>query len=176
MIPPIEPLRMVVDRLRGAGIQVALGGSGLLYSLGLVDAVRDWDLTTDATLPDISAALGTEIPWQPSPTGDQGYATVDRINITPNGADIDMMIRFAVHCGGGVVRFPTIVTGQFELIPVGSPEVWAVAYQLIGRPAKAELLHDYLRRQGARSEVQAQMLSQPLPEAVRSGVLSWKTV
>lgn len=175
MIPPIEPLRLVLDRLAGAGIQAALGGSGLLHSLGLVDAVRDWDLTTDATLPEISAALGADIPWHPSPTGDQGYATVNRINITPNGADIDMMIRFAVHCEGGVVRFPTIVMGQFQGIPVGSPEVWAVAYQLIGRPAKAELLHDYLRRHGARSDVRAQLLAEPLPEAARSLVLAWRT-
>jgi hypothetical protein len=175
MIPPIEPLQLVVNRLAGAGIQAALGGSGLLFSLGLVDAVRDWDLTTDATLAEVSAALGADIPWQPSPTGDQGYATVNRINITPNGADIDMMIRFAVRCEGGVVRFPTIVTGQFDGIPVGSPEVWAVAYQLIGRPAKADMLHEYLRQHGARSEIRTQLLAEPLPEAVRSRVCAWRT-
>ncbi|MDF2628074.1 MAG: hypothetical protein K0R39_1905 [Symbiobacteriaceae bacterium] len=173
MIPPIEPLRLVVERLTSAGIQAALGGSGLLYSLGLVEAVRDWDLTTDAALAEVAGALKADIPWAPSPTGDQGYATVNRINITPSGADIDMMIRFAVHSEGGVVTFPTIVTGHFRGIPVGSPEVWAVAYELIGRPAKATLLHDYLRRKGAQSDVAAKMLAQPLPEAVRRAVLAW---
>lgn len=173
MIPAIEPLKLVVDRLAGAGIQVALGGSGLLYSLGLVDAVRDWDLTTDAAVPAVIEALG-DLPWGRSPTGDQAYATAGRINVTPDGADIDLMVQFAVRCETGVVGFPTIVTGQFESIPVGSPEVWAVAYQLMGRLAKADMLYEYLRQRGARSEIRTRLLAEPLPEAVRSQVLSWK--
>ena len=174
MIPPIEPLRQVVDRLASAGISAALGGSGLLYSLGLVDAVRDWDLTTDADVPAVIAALG-DLPWSQSPTGDQSYATASRINVTPHGADIDLMVKFAVRSETGVVRLPTIVTGQFESIPVGSPEVWAVAYQLIGRPAKADMLNVYLRQQGARSEIRAQLLAEPLPEAIRRRVMTWRT-
>lgn len=40
-----------------AGVRCALGGSGLLLSLGLVDRVGDWDLTTDAPLERVEAAL-----------------------------------------------------------------------------------------------------------------------
>lgn len=172
MIPPLEPLRRVHRALEAGGVVAALGGSGLLYSLGLVDSVRDWDLTTDAPFGQVQAALGA-LPWQPAPTGDQGYATAHRINVTPDGADIDLMVGYAVRCERGVVQFPTVVTGDLQGIPVGSPEVWAVAYQLIGRPQKAAALNDYLRHHGYRSEIRDQLLSQPLPKAVAATILAW---
>jgi hypothetical protein len=58
--PPIAPLLDRVTRLERAGLTVALGGSGLLAALGLTDQVRDWDLTTDATLETAQAALAGE--------------------------------------------------------------------------------------------------------------------
>ncbi|HWI60781.1 MAG TPA: hypothetical protein VNT75_02955 [Symbiobacteriaceae bacterium] len=172
MIPPIEPLRRVHAALQAGGVVAALGGSGLLYSLGLVDTVRDWDLTTDAPFDQVKAALG-DLPWRPSPTGDGSYATAHRINVTPDGADIDLMVSWAVRCDEGVVQFPTVVAGALEGIPVGSPEVWAVAYRLIGRPQKAGLLDDYLRRHGYRSEIRDQLLAQPLPETARTAIQAW---
>ena len=54
--PPLRPLLVLVERLERAGIVVALGGSGLLATLGLTDAVRDWDLTTDAGLDAVRTA------------------------------------------------------------------------------------------------------------------------
>ncbi|HYF92771.1 MAG TPA: hypothetical protein VD969_11060 [Symbiobacteriaceae bacterium] len=172
MIPPLGPLHKVYYTFKSAGVEVALGGSGLLYSLGLIDTVRDWDLTTDATTDHVMAALGA-LPWAQAPTGDQAYATACRLHITPDGADIDLMAGFAIRCESGVVRLPTIVCGALEGVPVGSPEVWAVAYWLMGRHPKADLLNAYIRRQGFRSEIQAIMLAQPLPATTRDAVASW---
>jgi len=172
VIPPLEPLRRVFEALSAAGVEAAIGGSGLLYSLGLTDTVRDWDLTTEAPPEQVKAALGA-LPWHQAPTGGQTYATECRLNVTPDGADIDLMVRFAIRCEGGVVHFPTVVTGALEGLPVGSPEVWAVAYRLMGRQPKADILNDYVRRQGARSEIRALLAAQPLPEGVRAEVESW---
>jgi len=47
----------VVTALQDHGADAALGGSGLLAALGLVDAVRDWDVTTDADPAVVEAAL-----------------------------------------------------------------------------------------------------------------------
>lgn len=173
MIPPLEPLQRVVRALAAAGIPAALGGSGLLYSLGLIESVRDWDLTTEAALDQVTAALGA-LPWRHAPTGDQAYATAFRLSVTPAGAEIDLMGRFAIRCATGVVWLPTIVTGELEGVPVGSPEIWAAAYWLMGRHAKADLLNDYCRRRGVRSEIQAFLQAQPLPEAIRTRVNGWK--
>src|SRR5262245_2371184 len=53
--PPVGPLLDAVRRLEGAGLVVALGGSGLLAALGLESEARDWDLTTDAMPDDVAA-------------------------------------------------------------------------------------------------------------------------
>jgi hypothetical protein len=172
VIPPLQPLLQVVNALQTKGITAALGGSGLLHSLGLVDSVRDWDLTTDAPLEQVSAALG-DIPWHMVRHGDQDYGTAYRINITPDGADIDLMGSFAVRTEAGLCRLPTLVSSVWNGVPVGSPEVWAVAYQLIGRPPKAQLLSDYLHRNGYRSEVKAVLLAEPLPETVLALIRRW---
>lgn len=55
--PDPQELLPLVRVLLRAGVRCALGGSGLLLSLGLVDRVGDWDLTTDAPLERVEAAL-----------------------------------------------------------------------------------------------------------------------
>jgi hypothetical protein len=53
--PPSDPLLEAVSRLEGAGLVVALGGSGLLGALGLATEAHDWDLTTDSAPGDVAA-------------------------------------------------------------------------------------------------------------------------
>src|SRR5262245_59362199 len=63
-MPPWSSLAGTVGRLETAGVQVALGGSGLLAALGLADRVRDWDLTTDAPYERVTEALAG-VPYTP---------------------------------------------------------------------------------------------------------------
>lgn len=61
--PRLDVVRRVVASLVAGSVPVALGGSGLLAALGLVDRVRDWDLTTDGTPEQVIAAL-TAAGWR----------------------------------------------------------------------------------------------------------------
>jgi hypothetical protein len=143
--------------LERAGIVVALGGSGLLAALGLTDAVRDWDLTTDAGLDPVLAALAGE------PVEHQGS---DELHADQKlmlaGGTIEVILGFAFHTERGVVRIPTVVTGRWRGLPLGSLEAWAVAYHLLGRPEKSATLWRALDSRGADRAVVARLLREPL--------------
>lgn len=157
--PPLAPLRDVVARIEGAGLTCALGGSGLLMALGLAHEARDWDLTSDAPrerLEPLLADLG------PAHVG-SGGVHADQKLVLPR-LDIEVIIGFAFHAGGAVVRIPTRVSRRWNDVPVGSPEAWAVAYALLGRRPKSELLFGYLGTHGADRGAVAALLAEPLPE------------
>lgn len=160
----------VAAALQRAQVPFALGGSGLLWALGLVDGARDWDLTTDAPLERVAAAL-KELTWREAPAGDPPYASAYRLAV----GDVDLIGGFSVAVETGVCHLPTVVAGAWEGLPTGSPEVWAVAYRLIDRPAKADLLSAWLARHGARYDACQLLLAQPLPEQVRREVKGWPT-
>jgi len=161
-LPPIEPVREIVGRLEAAGIACALGGSGLLAALGLWDRVRDWDLTTDAPVDHLTALLegGSFERFGPS-----GVHADSKLVIAAAG--VDLIAEFALRAGDAVCRLPTIVTRRWNGLPLGSPEVWAVAYTLLERPAKAERLFDHLARAGADEAARALLDREPLPDDLR---------
>ncbi|MFZ5622765.1 MAG: hypothetical protein ACOY5W_17240 [Pseudomonadota bacterium] len=165
MHPPLEPLRLVLERLRQGGVQAALGGSGLLFAHGLVERVNDWDLTTDAPPEQIRPAI-LPLDWEDR-TGGQDYATAGRFVIRQDGIEIDVMSRFAIATEGGVCRLPTLVAGTWQGVECGSLEVWAAAYWLMGRTPKAERTLAHLRRHGASPERLERILQEPLPASLR---------
>jgi hypothetical protein len=158
-LPPFAPLREVVARLEGAGLVCALGGSGLLAALGLTETVRDWDLTTDAAIAEVLGALGT---LAHEYHGSSGIHADQKLVIGP----VEVIVRFAFLTEGKVVRVPTVVTGRWRDVPLGSPEAWAVAYALMGRDAKAETLFAHLAR-GADPKALATLMAEPLPASLR---------
>lgn len=160
-MPSWPALVACMARLEGAGVSVALGGSGLMAALGLADTIGDWDLTTDAPYPRVVAALAGE----PLTEHGEDALHADRKLVLEGGA-IEVIVGFAYHVPGGVVRIPTLVSGHLEGIPLGSPECWAVAYALLGRPRKSEALFDHLATRGADPSPVRRLLDQPLPASV----------
>jgi hypothetical protein len=156
--PPLSPLLDRVIRMEHAGITVALGGSGLLAALGLADQVRDWDLTTDSALDAVQAALAGE---NFELHGHDELHADHKLVL--DGGSIEVIVRMAFHVDGGVARIPTIVSGRWREIPVGSPEAWAVAYCLLGRGAKADLLFTHLATHGADRSAIERLRGEPLP-------------
>lgn len=167
--PPLPPLRDLLGRLERAGLPHALGGSGLLAALGLVDAVNDWDVTVDADLEAVAAAcLGLAFTRH----GNSGCHADHKLGFEADR--IELIVRFAFFVPGGVVTIPTVVTRRWRGVPVGSPLGWAVAYALMGelegeprRRERAELLFEWLARHGGDAETFVHFESQPLPDSVR---------
>lgn len=163
----LQSLHFVLDRLQSAGLIAALGGSGLLYAHGLVADCHDWDLTTDAAPEAVAAGLG-DLPWQDRTSRDGRFATACRFVVQVDGEEIDLMSRFAIPTEAGVCSIPTRVDDQWQGVPLGSLEAWAVAYRLMGRHAKADMVLRHLAQAGAEAEVIRSLLAQPLPATLRA--------
>jgi len=161
--PPFEPLAEVVGRLEDQGLVCALGGSGLLAALGLVDEVGDWDLTTDAGGDEVAAALAGRAFER---FGASGVHADSKLVL--DGGVIEVISRFAMRSGADIVRLPTIVAGRWRGVPLGSPEVWAVAYHLLGREARTRTVLAHLDRAGADPAALARLLGEPLPPSLRT--------
>lgn len=163
----IKPLVEVTTALDKANIEYALGGSGLLYSLGLVDLVRDWDLSTEAPLPIVMAALG-HLHCQSAPSGDYPFASSYRLSIHAEEPHIDLFGSFSIHTEAGLCRLPAIPTFVWQGITVGSPEIWFVSYSLMSRTEKADKLLSYLQTNGANKEIVKMLVKEPLPASLQS--------
>lgn len=159
--PPLEPVLAVVLRLQTDGLTVALGGSGLLAAHGLVRQVRDWDLTTDAPGELVEPLLeGLDYIDGTDPVK---FRTERRLVIRAGGTEVDLMCRFAVPGEQGTCHIPTLVTGTWQGLPLASLEAWAVAYWMMGRWPKAELVLGHLAAAGVDPARLERVLAEPLP-------------
>jgi len=167
--PPIESLHLAFTRLQRANVPCALGGSALLAGHGLVDHVRDWDITAEGEVGAI-AALFADLPHELA--GNSGIHADHKVMLP--GHQVEVIVNFAFAVEGPVIRIPTLARGIWNGVPLASPEAWAVAYALMGeyegearRRARAELLFGYLENHGADPEALDLLLAQPLPEFLR---------
>jgi hypothetical protein len=134
-----------VDALTVHGLNPALGGSGLLVALGLADVARDWDVTVDGGNTAVIAALDDSgLKYRDGTVRDGIYATGRRYVVDGGGHDVDLLVNFALHAPTGAETLLTRVTGRWRGIPLADPAVWARAYRLLGRGAKAEALERWL--------------------------------
>ena len=159
--PPLEPLLEVADILRQGGVGFALGGSGLLHALGLAGSVGDWDLTTDAE-PTMIYRIFEGRPQERH--GPSGVHADEKLRLC--GGAVELIVGMAFRSPAGVCRLPTLVEGTWHGVPLARPEVWAVAYTLLGRDEKARRLFAHLRGRGADADAVARLLREPLPPAL----------
>ncbi|MET3293186.1 UNVERIFIED_CONTAM: hypothetical protein ABID98_005909 [Brevibacillus sp. OAP136] len=165
MKPDLRQLLMVAERLENSGIVYTLGGSGLLYRLGLTQTVRDWDLMTDAPKEAVMAALGS-LPVEEITSGDYPYASQYKLLIHHEAPQVELISRFAIYSEVGLCTLPLTADMSWQGVRVSSPEVWFVAYALMNRTEKAGLLLDYLRVYGVRHDVMRKLLAEPLPDDI----------
>lgn len=191
-LPPLEPLRVVTSRLDAAGIEWAVGGSGLLAALGLVDRVNDWDVQVEsnaeplqflfATLPhSFHGHGGCHADWKLS-FDEQRTEVIPRFAFfVPREAVTGFSVPDGTSGSGAspaasaplVARIRMQVSGHWRGLPIASPEGWACAYWLMGRydepeqrarrAARAELLLGWLTQHGANATRVDALLAEPLP-------------
>ncbi len=137
---------------------------------GMEVTVRDWDLTIDAESESVVAVLNANgVAWKTAADRSGLYSTRDRFVatlLTENGAhDIDIMVRFAIRpdATSTPIAIETVECGVWNGIPLGSLENWLVAYRLMQRPLKPELIAAYLRVHGGDVRLLDRLLAGPLP-------------
>lgn len=145
-LPPLGVVTRVVAALHARSLTPAIGGSGLLVALGLAEVANDWDVTVDAPQAAVAEALHAAGIAYRDGTGEGGvYATERRWVINGGDHEVDLLLGFALRGPAGVEQLPTRVSGRWRGLPIGDPAVWARAYLLLERPAKAEVLYSWLR-------------------------------
>jgi hypothetical protein len=162
-LPPLAPLLEVHARLERAGVAHALGASALLHAHALWDHVGDWDVNVEADH-DVLAPLFADL--SPVRFGSSGIHADSKLQLFD--AQVEVIVRMAIVAEGRVVRIPTLPRSSWQGVPVGSPEVWAVAYALLGRAEKSALLFRALEANGAEAEAVERMLAEPVPEPLRA--------
>jgi hypothetical protein len=132
----LAALDAVASRLREHGVPFLLGGSGLLYALGLDVPVRDIDLMLRADdRARFEAAAGD---WLVSVTTDPGPVLTSswKATLDVDGAEVEGLggLGFA---GGPVLPFRA--AGEWRGVPLAAPEIWWAAYRAY-KPDRAALL------------------------------------
>ena len=166
--PPLALLQEASARLTAAGVVHALGTSGLLFALGLVDHANDWDVTCDCDLSTLEQIFH-DLPQVSQ--GNNGIHADRKLQL--HGGAIELIARYAFFSGDQVIRIPTLVGETWNRVPLGKLEVWAAAYWLMGhledvprRRERADLVFRHLLRHGAGGAALDALLAEPLPEAL----------
>jgi hypothetical protein len=134
--PPTDTAVRIVAALRERGLPVAVGGSALLASLGLVDRVRDWDITCEGEPAVVTAALDRlGLAWTAPTSAGRPFAR-RASSSTPGITRSTCSWASPPGTATGSSPFP----GEWRGLPIADPQVWAQAYRLIGRPERAALL------------------------------------
>ncbi|QYR19216.1 hypothetical protein KZ483_14770 [Paenibacillus sp. sptzw28] len=165
MKPEIKKLAVVIEKLEHCGIPYSLGGSGLLYSFGLTNMVRDWDVMTEAPKDSVLNAL-QNFEVKEIISGDFPFGTEYKLLIHNDNPQVELMGRFSIYGSKGLCRIPSIPVFRWNGIQVGSPEAWYVAYALMNRKEKADLLLSYLKTVGANKGLLKILMKEPLPEEI----------
>lgn len=163
MKPDTTNLLAVTERLQHEGIPYALGGSGLLHSLGLTAAVRDWDIMTDAPKEQVMKAL-ENLTVQEARSGDYPFGSKYKLVVQSENPQVEILGSFSIHSDKGLCQLPAVPVSLWQGIHVGSPEVWYVAYALMNRKDKSDLLLHYLKEKEANKEILQRLVNEPLPD------------
>jgi len=142
----LKELQSLSQTLTNANIEHALGGSGLLYALGINVKVNDWDITTNCSLDKMIFAL-KNYDYLVLGSNDN-YSSDYLIKASLNYFEVDIIGKFAINTESGKVFVNTVITDNWNTVPLGCPKEWYKAYVAMKRIYKAELLAKYLTSTG----------------------------
>jgi hypothetical protein len=149
--PPIRLAQDLAPTLRG--LDWGIGGSSLLWRLGLADAPRDLDLvTTAAHFPEMHRLISLKLGAASSPSHPT-YRSRYFARFAPKGPiPVDLFADVQVETSNGVAEwaFQPANLGVRDNLPWMRAEDWLHLYQLFDRPAQVKALRDYLADVGSR--------------------------
>lgn len=149
-LPPADVLMRVVSCFKSEGIPFALGGSALLASMGIVDIVHDWDVTTDCSAARVFGALSAaDIDFVEAAGPDELFASAAHVAVGGESGFVDLIIGFAVRIDQSVVRIPAHPKSTWMGLPVADPLAWQIAYRAMGRHGSADAIGAVLEGRSA---------------------------
>ena len=136
-------LKRIAERLNGAGITWAVGGSMMLYLRGRATNVHDIDLMVDEReverAKDLLSTMGKLMPGK----DDARYQTRHYHQFVIDGTEVDLIAGFVIVKDGVAHECPLLrkdITERHDLegtfIPLHSLNVWREYYALMGRTDK----------------------------------------
>jgi hypothetical protein len=145
-------LRRVAHALAAAGIPYQLGGSGLLFALGLLDRVGDLDIVfPSGARGEVAQVLRDLTGAEPRFDARQepGFVSDWRCRHELDGQPLDLSGGVAVLLDGREIELPFRAGGIWDLegttIPLAPSEQWLLIYLVHGSP-RAELLAPHVDR------------------------------
>lgn len=135
----------VAGRLGERGVRCLLGGSGMLWAVGLADTVRDVDLMVDADDRDAFAAATSQwlVRCEDDEPADGLWASRWFCELDVDGVAVDGIGSMALRHAGGVAVLPMRAGGSVEVegvtVEYADPALWWVVYRAY-KPEKARLL------------------------------------
>jgi hypothetical protein len=145
-------LQRIAHTLNQASITWALGSSSFCYLKGVVPTFNDFDIFIahgqGKEAEKLLASLGNEEPANYKPGQ---YGTPLFCEFAIEGVEVDMMEDFSIIKDGKEYPFPLkkeAIIESYDLkgepIPFESLQTWEERYTLMGRLAKAKIIHDFL--------------------------------
>lgn len=143
--PPVRLAQHLAPALRG--LDWGIGGSSLLWRLGLIQMPRDLDIvTTAAHFPEVQRLISLELGagvGSSHPT----FRSRCFARFAPTGpVPVDLFAEVRVETSSGILEWtfdPTTLKWQDDL-PWMRAEDWLVLYELFDRPLSVKALADYL--------------------------------
>ena len=148
--PPVVVARELAPVL--AGLQWAIGGSVLLWKLGLEVAPRDLDIMTSSDRFDDVAARITQQLGPGRPVAHPVYRSRQYRRFTSAISSVDLFAEVRIARSGSLVEWyfdPTSIHLDAGL-PWMRASDWIDLYDLFGRPDRVAALHTYLYGKSSR--------------------------
>ena len=147
--PPVRLAQDLAPTLQG--LDWGIGGSSLLWKLGLADAPRDLDLvTTAAHFPEMSRRISLKL-GEGSSVSHPAYRSRCFARFAPMGpASVDLFAGVRVETSDGILEWafdPTVLEWR-DGLPWMRAEDWVQLYKLFDRPTQVKALTDYLADSG----------------------------
>jgi len=149
-LPP--PLRLAQDLAPTLlGLDWGIGGSSLLWRLGLAEAPRDLDLvTTAADFPEVRRLISLKL-GDGSDTPHPVYRSRYFARFAPTGpVSVDLFAEVRVERSDGILEwaFDPATLELRDGLPWMRAEDWVQLYKLFDRPMRVKALTDYLAGSG----------------------------